>query len=288
MAASDDQAFLPNSLEAIQACLHDEPEFIEVDINVLGDSDYLLVHESELDAETNGRGLVASCSSETARSLFIKHPGGISGCRVPLLSDVVGLFLSRSSRTRLQLDFKNVIPFSSDEPLQRLVRLIAPLGDRVLVSSGADWQLRKLRKMAPWLMLGFDIMFYLGWKPANSTHKPVELPRQLGAYGYYDDHILASQAHWSKTEYLRDRCENFANLVPDISILYLEHNLIAQSLLDGFNWAECLHERSIKLDAWTMDVTNPTAVHNAPCLLKAGVDLFTSNTPRALGTLLGL
>ena len=78
------------------------------------------------------------------------------------------------------------------------------------------------------------------------------------------------------------------NQVPDISVFYLEHTLIARSLQDGFNWAECLHEHGIKLDAWTMDVTNPAAVLNAPRLLKAGVDVFTSNTPRALGALLGL
>ncbi|HVO43028.1 MAG TPA: hypothetical protein VMT34_10410 [Aggregatilineales bacterium] len=41
-----------------------------------------------------------------------------------------------------------MIPFPSDEPLHRLVDLIAPLGRRVQVSTGADWQLRKLRTMA--------------------------------------------------------------------------------------------------------------------------------------------
>ena len=115
-----------------------------------------------------------------------------------------------------------------------------------------------------------------------------EPPRQLGAYGYYDDHILASRSIWTKAEYLRDRCESLASQVPDVSVFYLEHNLIAQSLKDGFNWAEALHAYGIKLDAWTMDVTKPEAVENAPRLLKAGVDLFTSNTPGALSTLFGL
>ena len=288
MAALDDQPYLPNSLEAIQANLKSGAEFIEVDINALANGDYLLVHEAQLEAETSGQGAVIDCTPEKARILSIKHRGASSQQRVPLLSEVVNLFLSYPGRSRLQLDFKSLIPFTTDEPLQRLIRLIEPLSDRVLVSTGADWQLRKIRKMAPWLMLGFDIMLYIGWKPADSPQDPRELPRQLGAYGYYDDHILASQAIWTKAEYLRDRCESLVSLVPDVSVFYLEHNLIAHSLEDGFNWAEELHERGIKLDAWTMDITKPEAVQNAPRLLKAGVDLFTSNTPGALSKLLGL
>ena len=56
MAALDDQPYLPNSLEAIQANLQSGAEFIEVDINALANGDYLLVHESELEAETSGQG----------------------------------------------------------------------------------------------------------------------------------------------------------------------------------------------------------------------------------------
>jgi glycerophosphoryl diester phosphodiesterase len=186
----------------------------------------------------------------------------------------------------LQLDYKNVIPFADPEPLQRLVDLIQPLGDRVIVTSGADWQLRKLRKLAPWLMLGFDVMGYIGWKPPEESRDPRELPKALGAYGYYDDHILASKRYVPTADYLRDRCESLASLVPDVSAFYLEYPLIAQSLKDGFNWAEALHEHGIKLDAWTMDVTNLVAVQDLPPLLAAGVDLFTTNTPLALAQLL--
>jgi glycerophosphoryl diester phosphodiesterase len=164
--------------------------------------------------------------------------------------------------------------------------MIEPLGERVIVSSGADWQLRRLRKLAPWLILGFDVMWYIGWQPADQDRDPRELPKHLGAYGYYDDHILATERHWSTAEYLRDRCESMMGLVPDVSVFYIEHLLLAQSLTDGFNWADALHRGGIKLDAWTMDVTNPVAVENAPRLLAAGVDLFTSNTPLAMAVLL--
>jgi hypothetical protein len=156
----------------------------------------------------------------------------------------------------------------------------------VIVSSGADWQLRKMRKLAPWLALGFDIMLYIGWEPGGTQRDPRDFPQRLGAYGYYDDHILATRAAMSTADYLADRCECLLGLVKDVSVFYLDYKLIAQSLQDGFNWANPLHANGIRLDAWTMDVTNPMAVEKTAPLMHAGVDLFTSNTPLALGKLL--
>ncbi len=284
MAALDNNPAQPNSLDAIKASLAAGAAFIEVDVNALADTDYLLGHESELEAETNGQGPVIECPSRQARSFCIKHGGVITQYPVALLSDVVHLFENSTHATYLQLDYKNVIPFSSDEPLFRLIKLIEPLGSRVIVSSGADWQLRKLRKIAPWLNLGLDIMWYISWQPANEPHDPRDFPKNLGAYGYYDDHILSTQIHWPAAEYLRDRCESLMRIVPDVCAFYIEHHLVAQSLRDGFNWAETLHQQGIKLDAWTMDVTNPAAIKNLQPLREAGVDMFTSNTPRALAS----
>lgn len=288
MAALDGQAAPPNSLEAVQASLRAGARFIEVDVTALAEADYLLVHDAELQAETSGQGLVAECSVEQARGLKIVHKGIRTEYPAALLSDVVRLFQQAGGSARLQLDYKNVIPFQDEEALTRLLRLIEPLGERVIVSSGADWQLRRLRKMAPWLMLGFDAMWHIAWAPPGEQRDPRDYPKNLGAYGYYDDHMLASGRHTSTAAYLRDRCEMLALLVPDTSAFYLEHYLIAQSLEDGFNWADELHEYGILLDAWTMDVTNPRAASNAPRLLEAGVDLFTTNTPVALARLLGL
>jgi glycerophosphoryl diester phosphodiesterase len=282
MGSLDNQPAPPNSLEAVRASLEAGAAFVEVDVNALSEEDYLLLHEFDMEAETDGSGPVSACTPGQARSLHIKRHGQPTEYTVPLLSDVVRLFLESGGKTRLQLDFKNVYPLPSDEPLHRLVKLIEPLGQRVLVSSGADWQLRKLRKIAPWLILGFDIMYYIDWGPKQKTRDPRALPKQRGAYGYYDDHPLAQHRIWPTAEYLRDRCESLMGLVPDVSVFYLEHTLIAQSLMDRFNWAEACHERGIRLDAWTMDATDAAAVANLPPLFRAGVDLFTTNTPKAL------
>lgn len=286
MAAIDGQAAPPNSLEAIEACLAEGATFIEIDVTALAGQDYLLVHDDTLESETNGVGDVAACTPAHARELFYKLDNVVTQYRVALLSDVVQLFLDHGGGSRLQLDFKNVFPLPDDEPLQRLVKLIEPMGERALVSSGADWQLRKLRHIAPDLLLGFDIMYYIDWEPMDSVRDPRAFPKRRGAYGYYDDHMLATQRLWTVAEYLQDRCESFLGLVPDTSVFYIDYRLLSQSLQDGFNWAEVLHARGIKLDAWTMDSTNPIAVENLLPLRNAGVDLFTTNTPHALEKLL--
>jgi glycerophosphoryl diester phosphodiesterase len=285
MAALDGN-YPPNSLQAIRACLESGALFVEIDVTALANDDYLLVHDLELESETSGTGLVGDATVEQARRLIIKTKGVQTGVHVPLLSEVVALFMEYNAPTRLQLDYKNVIPFLDDEPLHRLVRLIQPLGERVIVSSGADWQLRRLRKLASWLDVGFDVEFYIDWHKPGKAKNPRKPPFKLGAYGYWDDHILASQRSWSTADYLAERCEILTTQVPGVSTFYIEHDLIAQSLDDGFNWAEALHSYGIKLDAWTLNSHNESAVAHARLLLDAGIDQFSTDTPAELAGLL--
>jgi glycerophosphoryl diester phosphodiesterase len=282
MGAFDGQ-FPPNSLEAIRSSLEFGARFIEVDITALASGDYLLVHDPDMESETTGHGPVASTQPQVARNTYLKaHNGEPSSCNPALLSEVVALFNQFSDGARLQLDFKNVIPMTNNEPLERLVQLIQPLGDRVIVSTGADWQLRRLHQIAPWLELGFDVHYYVDWRLPHDPIDPRVPPFKKGAYGYWDDHILATERHWSIEEYLQDRCESLMNMVPYASTFYIDHKMIAQSLDDGFNWAEALHHLGVKLDAWTLDIGDPVAEQNVIRLLEAGVDYLTTNTPREL------
>jgi glycerophosphoryl diester phosphodiesterase len=276
----------PNSLDGIRACLEAGAAFIEIDIMAMADSDYLLVHDETLEAETTGAGSVGQCSLADSDNLFIKNAdGSASTCHVPRLSQVVQLLLDYPNRSRLQLDYKNVIPFSDLEPLHRLVHLIEPLGDRVLVSSNADWQLRRLRRLANWLELGFDIQFYIDWRIPGEAVDPRVPPYRQGAYGYWDDHPLAVQRFWPTVDYLAERCDTLITLLPGVTTFYVDHRLLVQSLDDGFNWAEALHSAGLKLDAWTLDTDDSTAVANARRLLSAAVDQFTTNTPLELAAI---
>jgi glycerophosphoryl diester phosphodiesterase len=283
MAALDDSPFPPNSLEAIRASLDAGAEWIEIDVTPLAADDYLLVHDPVLESETSGAGEVIATHPGAVGSLKIKHRGEITDYRPPLLSEVVALFASHSGRARLQIDYKHVYPMRDDEPLRRLIGLIEPLGERVLVSTGADWHLRRLHKLADWLDLGFDIGFYLDYRP-----QPVDPrlpPHRLGDYGYHDDHPLASRRALPTGDYLSLRCDAMLASAPFVSVWYVHYLLLARCLDDGFNMAEWLHRAGIHLDAWTLDVGKPAADHVVR-LRDSGVDQFTTNTPRALAGLL--
>jgi glycerophosphoryl diester phosphodiesterase len=286
MAAMDGFPTPPNSLASVEACLAADADVIEVDITPLGNDDFLLVHDPDLESETNGSGKVGTCTPEQAKSYRLKHRGVVTEHPPALLREVVAAFLVQGRDTRLQLDYKAVYPSVSDEALRRVIRLIEPLGARVIISSGADWHLRRLRRLASWLDLGFDIGFYLDWRDPSWDVDPRMPPYQRGAYGYHDDHLLAREISLPNAVYLAERCEALLSQLPDTSTWYVSHHLIARCLDDGFNMAAWLHENGVRLDAWTLDVDKPAAVTNAPRLRDAGVDLFTTNTPTALAALL--
>ncbi|MBA3870309.1 MAG: hypothetical protein H0X30_14285 [Anaerolineae bacterium] len=282
MAALDQSQNPPNSLKAVQASLEVQAAVIEVDLTPLKADDFLLVHDPELESETSGQGKVNDSMPEQTKAYRIKHHDTITEHPPALLSEVVAAFLAASGPTRLQLDYKWVYPSTNDEPLHRLVHLIEPLAKQVIVSTGADWHLRKLQQYAPWLDIGFDIGFYLDWRDPSWKEDPDNPPYQRGAYGYHDDHILAHAQIIPAADYLAERCEQLLCLVPTARVWYVSHHLLVRCLNDGFNMAEWLHNHNVKLDAWTLDVDKPIALANAIRLRDAGVDLFTTNTPNAL------
>lgn len=285
-AALDDIGCPPNSLAAVAACLEAGAEWIEVDICALESGDFLLVHTHDLSAETSGRGRVDAYSPAQTRALRLVHNRRVSEHPPALLSEVVSLLLERGGPTRLQLDWKDHAPYHSSEPLERLARLITPLGERALVSSMADWQLRALARVAPHIALGFDIHLHIDYDPSGSAPEPDVFPRGTGAYGYRDDHPLASGRWGTPADYLAQRCDELMRLVPRAQVFYCRHTFLARSLADGYDWAAALHAHGIKLDAWTLDADNAEALANARLLAAHGCDLFTSNTPLALGRFL--
>ncbi|MBK8026740.1 MAG: hypothetical protein IPK19_36490 [Chloroflexi bacterium] len=287
MAALDPSPYPPNSLEAIRLCLEADAPFVEIDVTALAADDYLLVHDPVLESETSGQGEVGATTSAAAKALAIKgRDGAVTPYHPALLSEVVALFAQLGGQTRLQIDYKNVLPMRDDEPLRRILRLIEPLGDRVLISSGADWHLRRMRALAPWLDLGFDIGFYLDYRTEQGD--PRQPPYVLGAYGYHDDHVTARQVFQEPAAYLAERCEILYRTIAEVSTWYVNYRLLARALDDGFNMTAWLHGVGLKMDAWTMDANKPTAVEQLSRLKAAGVDQFTTNTPRALAALLEL
>jgi glycerophosphoryl diester phosphodiesterase len=261
-----------NSLAAIRECFDAGVERIEVDVHSLAGDDYIVSHDRRLDDHTSGVGAMGRVTPDDVRaSRFINRPDD----RPALLSEVVAL--ARDASTEIQLDLKDWRPLTA-ERVRVLDDLIAPVRDRVIVSSGQDWNLMRLRASAPKIAFGFDPGHYL----AHPTEDPsAPLPRTAGAYGYRDDHPLALGRAAETPEYLRERFELLLLQVPGGREFFLNYRFALHMLNDGFNAAECLHERRVDANVWTPDYHGPESVPPIARLLDAGFDRVTTNTPLA-------
>lgn len=278
----DNSPYPANSLEAVRVSLEAGAAWIEVDVHALADSDYLIVHDDDLAHTTNRTGKVSTTPSDEADDLYIKKADSLTSYHVPRLSQLVNLFQEFGGNTQLQLDFKNFYPFPTDEPLIRFLTLIAPKKEQVLVSSPSDWQLRKLKRLAPDLRVGFDIMLHFDKRDPSWKYPDHAPPFREGAYGYHDDYLLSAMHIWSVRDYLQDRAQMLIHQVPDIAALFISHRTLIHSLDDGFNWMDIARDYGIDIAVWTVDVDNPYSMGNARRLVAAGFNHFISNTPLAL------
>ena len=257
-----------------------------MDIQPLADGEYALLHNALLEEGTTGRGPVGGQSARTLEGLRLVWQGKVTGEPVPLLSRVVDLLRGRPFPEELQLDLKVYASAPARESaLRSLAELVAPLGQRVRVSSTADWALWRLHALAPDLRLGFDPLLYLDVRPADSD--PDAPPYRTGAYGYRDDHPLASRRWGTAAEYLRERAEALWLQAPMAGIWYIRAQTLARALDDGFDWIAYLHERGVLVAAWTLDPAEPGHLPLARRLAAAGADRFTSNDAPALAEALG-
>ncbi|MCJ7624541.1 MAG: hypothetical protein MUO76_13640, partial [Anaerolineaceae bacterium] len=149
----------PNSLRALKTCLDSGARIVEVDINPLADGDFALLHDHELETVTNGQGVVSELTSEKVISLRHKVRGELTDEPVCTLSQALKCLRAATGEHLLQLDLKAFTPLAYSV-LDGLAALIEPQKSRILVSSPADWAIRRLYKIDPELLLGFDPMLY--------------------------------------------------------------------------------------------------------------------------------
>jgi len=271
----------PSSLRGLRACLEAGARVVEVDIIPLAGGDFALLHDERLDESTNGSGLVSALTADQVRRLRHTWQGTLTAEPVGLLSQAIPLLQSHAapSLQELQLDFKPGAP-PADAVLRGLLRAVEPVKERVRVTCGEDWVLRRLRALDPDLPLGFDPLLYLeiDADPAVSPEEtPDPLPFRVGAYGYRDDHPLALRVWGTPADYLAARAETLGVLPPPGGVWYIHASLLARVLDDGFDWIAYLHARSIQVDVWTLDAGRPGHVELAHHLIAAGVDRITTN-----------
>lgn len=257
-----------NSIDAIARCLEAGVERIEIDIHSLAGGDFVVTHDRRLEHSTTATGPIGSAT-----------PGDIRGCRFldddaarpPLLSEVAAL--ARRYDSELQLDLKDWRPLPP-ERVRALVDAIAPARERVIVSSGQDWNLLRIHRADPSLALGFDPGHYIDHASEGS---PFFLPRTMGAYGYRDDHPMAIGRTEDAATYLRERFEMLALQAPMAREHFLSYRLVLQMLGDGFDVAAFLRERGIEANTWTVDCGAASAA-DVERLIGAGIARITTNT----------
>ena len=256
----------PNSIDAIGECIERGVPRVEIDVHSLEGGDYVVTHDRKLEQQTTGRGSVGRATADDVRATrFIDDPHG----RPALLSEVARL--AAKSDMQLQLDLKDWRPLTPARR-QALVDAIAPIRDRVIVSSGQDWNLRALAATGA-VTVGFDPGLYI-----DCAGEPFYLPRHLGAYNYRDDHPLALTRSMPPDEYLTQRFEHLALLAPASREWFVSYHLALQMLEDGFDAAAWLGARGIDANVWTLDYDGEATLAAYDRLAAAGIARVTTNT----------
>jgi glycerophosphoryl diester phosphodiesterase len=258
-----------NSFAAIRECFEAGAGRIEIDIHSLAGPDYVIFHDRRLETCTTGEGSIGHATpADISDVRFTEFPQD----RPPLLSEVVEM--ARGCNTELQLDLKDGRPMPA-ERLQVLSRVVEPIKERVVVSTGQDWNLARLHRADPEVAFGFDPGHYLDYAMEGQN---IFLPRTMGAYGYRDDHPMAFGRTEATCDYLRERFEMLAMQAPAAREYFLSFRLVLQMLDDGFNVAEWLHERNVQANAWTPDYHGAESCRWVQRLAAAGIDRITTNT----------
>lgn len=258
-----------NTIGGVRECIEARVPRLEIDVHSLHGPDFAVFHERRLEHDTNGRGSIGAVTPEQLRSVrFTWDPED----RPPLLSEVVAA--ARGSQTQLQLDLKDWRPMR-DERLAVLLDVIAPVREQVIVSTGQDWNLRRLHAASPDLALGFDPGHYIDHAIEGSE---MYLPRAVGAYGYRDDHPMAFGKTESVVEYLSERWNLLVLQQLWANEFFLSYLLLLQMLDDGYDVCEFMHSHGIDVTAWTPDFRGPDSVQVFDRLAAAGVDRITTNT----------
>jgi glycerophosphoryl diester phosphodiesterase len=249
----------PNTLAGIDLAIASGATRIEVDVRLLADGDAALVHDRLLSDDRAIGGM--TCDETRAAGLSV-------------LSDAVRRVAT--SAAVLQVDLKDELLLPVDK-VAHLAELVAPLGERVVVGSMIDWNLRRLRAAAPDLRLGFDpLLYFHHW---NDRPADVPFPLKRGGYDYWDDHPLALASILSLQEYIAVRLEGLHAMVPGVDEIMLHYPTLLRAVDDGVDVCELFHRRGTRVLAWTLDadIAGSQAAYERLCAV--GIDVLVTNTP---------
>ena len=259
-----------NSLSALAECARERVIRAEIDLAMLRDRDFALLHDDRLEKRTTGRGQVSAAKAADLGRVRFKGTDE----RPALLSEFVAV-LARAPYPRLvELDMKDQEPLPWAR-IEELARLVQPVKGRIVFGSPADWNLRRLLAVDRSLPVSLNPHSYIDFGERGGHLR-------RGAYGYQDAHPLARRRFTSAADYLRDRFGGVLRLVPGIREVHVRSRMFERMLDDLPEAADIFHSFDVKLDVWTLDAGTARWRERFARVVEGGVDIVTTNTAPAL------
>jgi len=260
-----------NSPLAIAECATERVIRTEIDVRALRDGEFVVLHDDRFDRVTDATGLVREATAVEAT-----RPRFEDGTHPLLFSEAIELIAANEYPRWIELDLKDLAPYTRPQT-EALVRAVQPLKGRAHFSTPADWNLRRLLAVDPTLLVSLNPHCYIDTEHDDDVRLPI------GAYGYRDAHPLARERLSTTADYLRDRLGGIYRLVPGVIEAHLRVGMLERILDDGIaDVAEMFHSLGVKLDVWTLDADTPRWRERLARIAAAGVDIITTNTPRAM------
>ncbi len=268
------------SLAALMCCLESGAAKIEIDVIPLGDGSFALLHDPNLEVDTDGKGNATRMKRAEIERLHYTKDGEVTAEKVGFLEGAVDLLLPHPDTKLLQLDLKPFTPLTRGV-LKEFVTIIEPVKGRIQVTSVADWAVRALSRFAPDLALGYDPLLYLD-KVDDEPRPDTIPPFRVGAYGLLDDHPLSAYQWGPLGDYFAARAGALFAQVPSGCEWFIRAEILKMAFDAGFNWINFLHENGSRVDGWTIDAAKPEQIQLAQFLVEHNIDELTTDTPTRL------
>ncbi len=244
-------------------------------MGVTSDGGFVLIHDTELDRETTGRGPLRTVTTAEFTRLRLRDADEPTAT----IGDAVAALRHTQRPLKVQVDFKEALPVT-EEVAVGLLAALAPLRASphldVVVGCLADWNLRTLRRLDPTLPVGLDFYIYLD-APGGDA---LRLPQRVNAYGYLDDHPLGHRRLLPVSAYLEDRLETLVNLLSGAREIYVHKAFLVQALGDGVNPIAVIRRLrpDVLVDVWTINADDADFASSLAVALDAGANQITTDT----------
>ena len=224
---------------------------MEVDVRVHAGEGLVVLHETSLEPETTGAGLVSAASPEYLRGLRIRGDDGApTDDPVLLLDDLAGLMHGTVAPGALvQLDFKETLDRLTPRTIDSFAAVLGDVGGNIILSGG-DWAaVKRLAEGVAGLRKGYD---------------PCDLP-EAGR--------LASAADVAAFVALTER------IAPEADMIYLAYPLVLGASALGYDIVDAFHRHGQTVDAWTFSTDHADAAASLLKLAECRVDQITTDEP---------